>query len=59
MSIVGGDMGTCGIQLSVEVQQDQGIRMRVALGVYIIADGVPGGPPASQGLPGAPDSTLD
>ena len=25
-------------QLSVEVQQDQGIRMRIALGVYIIAD---------------------
>ena len=25
-------------QLSVEVQQDQGIRMRVALGVYIIDD---------------------
>ena len=25
-------------QLSGEVQQDQGIRMRVALGVYIIAD---------------------
>ena len=25
-------------QLSVEVQQDQEIRMRVALGVYIIAD---------------------
>ena len=29
-------------QLSVEVQQDQGIRMRVALGVYIIADRSPG-----------------
>ena len=25
-------------QLSIEVKQDQGIRMRVALGVYIIAD---------------------
>ena len=29
-------------QLSGEVQQDQGIRMRVALGVYIIADLSPG-----------------
>ena len=29
-------------QLSGEVQQDQGIRMRVALGVYIIADMNPG-----------------
>ena len=28
-------------QLSVEVQQDQVIRMRVALGVYIIADRSP------------------
>ena len=45
-------------QLSVEVQQDQGIRMRVALGVYIIADGVPGGNLRRRKPPGAPDSTL-
>ena len=51
-------METFDIQLSVGVQQDQGIRMRVALGVFIIADGVPGGGPA-KGPPGAPDSTLD
>ena len=46
-------------QLSVEVQQDQGIRMRVALGGYIIADGVPGGILLCRSLPGTPDSTFD
>ena len=59
MTVLDCDFMICDYQLSVEVQQDQGIRMRVALGVYIIADGVPGVLPASRGLPGAPGSTSD
>ena len=56
---VDGDVETCYNQLSIEVQQDLGIRMRVALGGYIIADGVPGGIPLCRSLPGTLDSTFD
>ena len=43
----------------VEVQQDQEIRMRVALGGYIIADIVPGGVPPCGDLPGTTDHSRD
>ena len=53
--LITGTRGHVFNQLSVEVQQDQGIRMRIALGGYIIADGVPGGVPHCRNLPGTPD----
>ena len=50
--MITGTSGHVYNQLSVEMQQDLGIRMRVALGGYTIADG---GVPHCRTLPGTPD----
>ena len=46
-------------QLSIKVQQDQGIRMRIALGVYIIIDWVHGVYLPCRYSPGITSPTLD